>query len=486
MLLVLLTLGTASAGPVDLVGFGAPAMARAGGGVALTDGAQTAFRNPATLQDMELAELAVGASLFRMQFAPFPDVWWDTNQDGLIDDQDTPLELDQPVDPADAVWVALGRPIGSRFGIAFNAVVPVRRMLRIQTFEPSLPEYFMLENRAQRFDMALSFGWEQLDGISVGGGVEVIARARYSLTTTLDVTVRGAQEGDTDAGSLVTDLALDPHEMTLDIVPGLAPVASLYIDFGRFLPVLDGLTLGGVFRGATGLPVDVTVDVQANITAQDVGEAADIGTTILVPIHLSVYDHYVPTRWSLGAAWSRPDLLRIYADAYRTRWAGMPISVAHVVDTEVQSQLLSLPDPTVADGNPLDATLRNTWSARAGGEITLPAIHVGGRADALRPILRAGWGYEPTPLVSQASTTALLDADRLILAGGAGVEHLDPFGLVEGPVRWDLFGQVHVLGQGELPVDTTAYRAGAPVDGGSIPVGGMLWTAGLQWSIDHL
>lgn len=473
------------AGPVDMVGFGSAAMGRGGGGVALVDGAQTAFRNPATLQDMEAAQLALGFGLIRTALDPVPGLWWDTNQDGWIDDQDSPLELDVEADPADAIWLALGRPVGGRFGLAFNMMVPVRRMLRIETFEPSLPSYFMLDNRMQRFDMALAFGWEQIPGISVGGGVEVIARARYSLDTTLSVQLRGAKKGDSELSALVTDIQLDPHTMVLDIVPGLAPTASLYWDVGTQIPALEGLALGACYRGSTGLPVDVKVDLQANIGVEELGELDPLGVVLLVPIRLDVFDHFVPARWSMGLSWSTPELLRVYGDLYHTIWAPMPLSVAHVVDTEVQSQLLQLPDGEVQDGNALEAHLRNTWSTRLGGEVNLRPVQVGGRAEALEFTLRAGFGTEPSPLVSQGSTTALLDAGRMILAGGAGLAHGDPLGLVAGPVAWNLHGQVQLLGKGELPVDTTTYRAGAPVDGGTIPVGGLLWTAGLQWSIDY-
>ena len=477
--------GRALAGPVDLVGFGSPSMARAGGGVALLDGAQGVFRNPALLQDMQASQLAVGGWLLRGNLDPVQEVWWDTNRDGLVDDSDSPLQVDVQPDPADAIGVALGRPIGERFGLAFAATLPVRRMLRIQTFEPSLPTYFFLDNRAQRFDMTLGFGWEQLPGLSVGGSVQVIARARFTLDTTLDVTLRGATEGDEELGALVSELTLDPHTMTLDIVPGLAPVAGLHWDVGELIPALDGLALAGNYRGSTGLPIDVDVDLQANLDLRDVGDLEPLGTTVLVPIHLAVFDHYLPARWTMGAGWTSPDRFRAFVDLFHTRYAPMQISVAHVVDTEVQSQLLQLPDPSVADGNPVTATLRNTWSTKAGGEVYLPRWEPGRGIGWLQGVVRGGFGYEPSPLVAQGSTSALLDADRLILAGGLGVAHGAPFGLIEGPVSWDAHVQVHMLGEGSLPVDTTTYRPGAPVDGGGVPIGGTLWSAGAQWSIDY-
>ncbi|NOY26785.1 MAG: hypothetical protein GXP62_13010 [Oligoflexia bacterium] len=482
---LLLWVGAALAGPVDLIGFGSPAIGRGGGGVALVDGAQGVFRNPAGLADMPGAQAVLGAQLVRGRFDQVPDVWWDTNRDGLVTDADSPLQVNVQPDPADAIWLALGRPIGSRFGIALNATIPVQRVLRVQTFEPSLPNYAFLDNQAQRFDMALGFGWEQLPGLSVGLSVEVIARTRLTFDATLDVTLTGAGKDGQDLSALIGDLTLDPHAMTLDIVPGLAPVAAVYWDVGKLLPALDGLAIGTTYRGASGLPVDVGVDLQANFNIEDVGSLDPVGVTLVVPLNLSLYDHYVPARWAMGAAWSLPDRLRLYVDVNRTMLAAMPLSIAHTVNTEVQSQLLSLADPVVGDGNEVDVTLRNTWSTRGGAEISLPRWDLGGEIGWLQGVLRVGAGYQPTPLVSQGTDSAVLDADRLILAGGLGVAHGDPFGLIAGPISWDAHVQVQTLGRGTLPVDTTPYRPGAPVDQGGLPIGGKIWMAGLQCAINY-
>ncbi len=478
-------IGTALAGPVDLVGFGSPGMARAGGGVALVDGAQTAFLNPALLQDMESTQLMVGAFLLRGSMRPMPGVWWDTNRDGLIDDSDPPLSVEVDPDPADAISIALGRPIGGRFGLAFNATVPVRRLLRIQTFEPSLPVYPMLSNTAQRFDMALGFGWEQLPGLSIGGAVQVIARSRFSLTTTLDLHLRGAEEGDTGVEALISELSLDPHLMTVDIVPALAPMAALHWDVGRVAPALEGLALGATWRASTGVPVDVEVDLQANVQVEDVGELGPMGLTLLAPLRLVVFDHYLPEQWAFGAAYRREDRFVLFLDGRHTRFGPMQLSVAQVVDSEVRSQLLGDASVPIEDGNPAGGELRNTTSVRGGGELTLPRWEPGQGLGWLQGVVRLAAGYEPAALRAQGASTALLDADRLLLAGGLGVAHGDPFDLVAGPVRWDLHVQAQVLGEGQLAVDTTPYRAGAPVDGGSLPIGGTLWTAGLQTSIDY-
>src|SRR5262249_15837319 len=109
-----------------------------------------------------------------------------------------------------------------------------------------------------------------------------------------------------------------------------------------------------------------------------------------------------------------------------------------------------------------------------------------GKLKYIRLSLRGGFGYAPSPLVRQGTGTAFLDADRLVFAGGLGVEHGAPWGHVKGPLSWDLYFQGHLLASGSLKLpDDEAYTAGAPVDGKAIPIGGRLWTAGLQWSMEY-
>ncbi len=484
-MLVLLAGATALAGPVDLYGFGAIGGARCGGGMALPEGSQTVFLNPALLQDASAAQLVVGAGLQRGRMAAVPGVWWDTNRDGLIDTSDPPLQVDVDPDPADAVWVAVGRPIGGRFGFGFNAVLPVSRLLRIQTFEPSLPAYPFLGNAAQRFDMALGFGWEQLPGLSVGGAVQVIARSRFSLVTTLELGLRGAEEGEQELSALVTELSLDPHQLTVDIVPALAPMVALHWDVGRLVPRLDGLSLGAAWRASTGVPVDVDVDLQANLSLDELGELEPLGLSLLAPLRLRVYDHYLPEMWSLGIGWRRPERYALFADLRHTRLSRTQLSVAQVLDSEVDLQLLGQGALSLGDGNEVQVVLRDTTGFRLGGEVWLPRVVPAAEFGGLRGVVRLALGREPSALAAQGARMALLDADRLLLGGGIGVLHDDPFHLVAGPVRWEAHGQLQRLGEGELAVDTTPLRAGAPVDGGTLPIGGALWAAGLQWSIDY-
>ncbi len=461
-------------------------MGRAGGGVAIDDGEESVFLNPATLPGREYPQLSVGFLDASMAFTPFPALAWDTNRDGLLDDTDTPLVLQPEYDPVQALLIGTTRPIGPTFAFAFGLLVPTQRILRLATFEPQLPTYFMYANRVQSYELGVAAGWRPWKGISVGGGVAMIPRARYSIDATLDMTVTGADEADTDASDVVT-MSMDVHAMQLDLIPGFAPHLGLHWDAGQALPALDGLTLGASWRGEAGLPVDVDIDLQINARTADTGDLDALALPLVLALQLGVYDHYVPEQWIGGASYTLLDTLTVSGEVRFTRWDRMQVSVAHVTESALQGVATDFGDDPVADGNPSTLTMAPTVSPRVGLDLRLPPIDAGKHLGELRLSTRGGFGIEPTPLVSQTAASALLDSDRVIFAVGAGIEHDDPFRKVTTRrVRWDGYFQYHILADGELARPGPATRtAGYSVDGSPIPIGGHLVAAGLQWSLEY-
>ncbi|MDG1480884.1 MAG: hypothetical protein P8R54_14910 [Myxococcota bacterium] len=479
------------AGPVDVYGFGAPAMGRGLGGVALTDGVAGLFNNPASLQHLTTNQIIAGYALLRHDLTELPGVRWDTNQDGRIDSVDEPLYPSSQYGRADGLMLGLGRNVGERFGLGIAAFMPVDRLMDINTFDAQIPTWFMYRSRMHRFEAALGGGWEMFPGLSVGGAVELIAQARFSMRGTLSASVTGAEEGDEALGEVIGDTTLDIHEMSLDVEPSLAPIIAFMWDVGQLVEPLKGLSIGGTWRGTTGLPVDVDIDLQINATVEDIGDFEATTITLLAPFELLMFDHYIPARLSLGAAYRWRDTLRVYGDLRRTAWDEMPLNIAQVIQGSVSGQLIGEDALTLSDGNAYSLVLIPTWSSRAGAELCLPDLQAGellGIADfgTMRPTLRAGWSFEPTPLIEMGSDVALLDTDRMVFTAGLGLEHESPFGLMEGPVVWDAFIQHHALAAGSIPVVySDEYSPGAPVDGGGIPVGGRLWAAGLQGSMNY-
>jgi len=180
----------------------------------------------------------------------------------------------------------------------------------------------------------------------------------------------------------------------------------------------------------------------------------------------------------------------LYGEAWYTRWSKMQINVTEVVFAHLDSPLFDIDDSVIHEGNVTDFEWRDTWSARGGAEVALPRIDLANRFGYLQLRVRGGGGVEPTPLVSQSEYTAILDAGRLVVAGGIQAEHEDPLRLAK-VARWSAFGQVHVLGRGSLERRWLGQpTAGYPIEVGgdgmtSIPVGGRIWTAGLQLDLDY-
>jgi len=232
--------------------------------------------------------------------------------------------------------------------------------------------------------------------------------------------------------------------------------------------------------------VSVDLDLQINATIEEIGDFEPTTLVVLTPLELAVYDHYVPPRVVIGAAWSTSELWRVYADAIWTGWEQMPLNVAQIRSGALESQLLTGEEIGVVDGNTHVVSLGSVWSWRMGSELSLPQIELSDSLGALETVVRAGWAMEPTPLQGLGEGVSMVDSDRMVLTGGLGVTHGSPFESLTGPVSWDVFAEYQLLANREVPVSySDPYAPGALISGDSIPVGGSLWGTGLQLRLDY-
>lgn len=467
----------------DSYGAGGRLIAMGGGGVAVVEDGAASLVNPAGLYRIRRPTVSMGVSAAMARFAPVPDLWWDTNRDGLLDENDPPLAYSADVDDAIGTHFSAGRNVGGKFALGISGYVPSGRLIRFSTFEPSLPNYVMYDNRPQRYALAVGVGGQVLPGVALGAGIDLVPSARYDVALTIDAVVTGTEDPDDDLDALIREVTVDVHEMDLDLVPGFAPLLGVQIDAGKWAPSLDGLWLGASWRGSVGLPISVDLDMQTNIRVEDVGSLDPIVFAALLDAGLALYDHYVPSMLSLGAAYRAEGVLSAYVDVRRTAWQRMTLNVARVASAELESPLVDLGD-FVGDGNAFDVGLRNTWGARTGVEIWLPKVELASDLRYVRLFARGGFQYEPTPLVRQGPESAILDADRFGFSWGMGFETWDPFELVDGPVRLDAYGQRHLLSSALLPRASDGPVAGYPVDAAGIPVGGAVWVVGGQAGFD--
>lgn len=479
----LLAVSLAHASPAEIYGFGGRKMGRAGEGVALADGPESILSNPASLPGQSLRQVSVAALGTYSVFSDVQPVWWDTNQDGLVNETDTPLDVGPAYDPVAGLMIGAVYPITDTLTMGAAFFLPATRIIRIETFEPQLPTYLFHANRAQRYDLGLAAGWRPALGMGVGAGVQVVPRAELALDGTIDLRVEGAQEGDT-APSDVLGLGLDVHRLRVDLVPAIVPTLSLHWDAGEAVTALDGLQLGATWRGEGGLPVVTEINLQINAGTASVGDLEDLVVPLVLGMQLGVFDHYVPSQLVMGAGYTVGDTLTLSADIKRTAWDGMQLSVAHLEKGSMTGTGLQLGAEAVTDGNPADVTFAPTWAPRVGVDLRLPGGEVRHLGD-VHPVVRAGFGWEPSPLVAQGPETALLDASRSVFALGVGAEANDP--LREGHVtRLDGFAQYHVLASDFYTrAAPAAATAGYPMDGQPIAVGGSLLAAGLQWSTTY-
>ncbi|MCB9759223.1 MAG: hypothetical protein H6739_05245 [Alphaproteobacteria bacterium] len=476
----------AYASPAEHFGFGAHAIGRGGAGVAMPGDAGSSLLNPAAMADREGSQFFFAYQLARFNFEPLPRVYWDADRDGLISGPEDSLQPQNRYDPADAMQIGLARDVRGWFQVGLAISMPRGRLLRLYTFDPSVPTYFMYRNRAHRYAVAASVAASPVRSLQLGAGVRVVSHSRLDVNFTLDGTVAGEPGEDSDLSDLVA-VGADAHEIDFDLVPDLVPQLGLRWDLGELFPPLEGLAVGGTWRGEGQIPVTVNIDGQINAGAEDIGDIEPAVAVLVAKTQLLLMDHFLPRQARGGVAYTFRDVVSGYVDVDYTWWSRMALNVSHFANPDFTATLADLSELDIQDGNNLSGVvLRNTVGVRGGVDAHLPHFPMPGRFAPARASVRAGVGYEPSPLVEQTAETALLDSDRLLFAGGLGLDHAAPFALVEGPWSWDVFGQLHVLAPGTLQrPNPDTPRAGYPVDGAEIPIGGRIFTAGLQWSLDY-
>ncbi len=472
----------------DAFGVGARWSGAGAAGVAVVEDGAAAALNPAGLARIRRPTAGIGFTLVDPTVRPIPPLWWDTNRDGLTDENDEPLNWDAGFDSVLGVQVQAARPLGGKFGLGFSAFVPGSTVIRFKTIEPELPNYVLWENRLQRFSAAAGIAGEVLPGVNLGISADLLARAKLSVALTADVSA-SIEGTPSTAGELVTGAVIDVHGIDLNVVPAVAPVVGVALEPGKWIDALDGLVLAAAYHPALGLPIDVDLDLQANVAASDLGTLDPIIGAVVADAGLALFDHYVPRRVALGIAWRREDVFTIYAETRWTDWTGLQENVAELSRAEISAPLFDVPSESIRDDNTAAveaAHFRSVWSVHLGSELHLPEIPTTGKCRYFRPTARGGFGYVPTAMVSQSTASAFLDTDRIYFTIGSGLEHWDPFALVDGPVRYDIFFQWHSLASTTLLRSSETPTPGFPVDPkAGLPIGGNIVVLGGQWGFEY-
>jgi long-chain fatty acid transport protein len=365
---------SASADPLDELGFGAAATGMANARGALAVGAEAIHTGPAGLALAERPELLVGWQIAHDRLRI------DGGDANLLDAHGTSFGLALPF-----------RVRCARIAAGIALYFPDQYLARVKLTPLGEPHYVRFETQSHRIVV------EPMAGIAIGGwsfgaGLSLLADAR-SKKLAFDIgVVGGDKQGDAEL------------DLTLPI--RMAPLLG-----ARWRPS-STLELAAMFRGELGLDLDLDILANVNVPNVITGDAT---------VTLRSTSFFTPMRASISAAYHpRPDLA-ITADVTWEHWSALGSGVP---DLRV---LLALDiAPPLVDPMQVPSSFHDIVTPRAGVQWTR-----GARA------LRAGVAYLPSPVSAQTGITSFADGDRMLASAGAGVR-IEPNGVLAQPIDLDL------------------------------------------------
>lgn len=376
----------ASANPLDNFGYTSRLIGMGGAGTAAAGTYDAAYYNPAGLGLLNGTELGIGVQLYR-PFLKATTHALDTMTGRLeATTADRAAKLGTLYDIGLASPIPLGKGLDRVLFVGLNVVVPGTTLYEIRE-RPRNEAYFpFLEDRNRRLvlNAAVAARWKWA---MLGVGLSMLP----DVTGRVTVDFRGA-DGD--------------NRVDVDVGAHVSPNVGLL-----FEPV-QGLLLGVTWRGANRtyleLPVSMTVSGGSKFDARVVA-----------------YDWSTPHELAIGASWNDGNWL-VTGD----------LTVSFFRQFRQSS-------PSVVVGNSAGGAKSPAWEPA-------PALHdavtvrVGGEYRVLPALLvRAGFGYQQSPVPAQTDVSNLLDGDRLTGSVGLG---FDASGVGGPPIDVD----VHFAGTGLL------------------------------------
>lgn len=268
-------------------------------------------------------------------------------------------------------------------------------------------------------------------GLDIGGVVSI--GAALSITPSLDAPTRVRYvpgRGETPDENVVIEI-----ERELDT---LASALA-----GLRLQVIETLSIGLSYRQA--------------VSASAAGPNDTIAGSVVVNDAIDFYDYWAPEEVAAGVALTPAWPWSLSLDLVWSRWSGY-----RTIHNRV-------PDPQLED----------VWVVRTGFEWS-PWNGVQ---------LRAGYGYEPSPVPPQVAESNFIDGDRHVLAAGVG---LDLHALLSWSMALDLHVRTHITAsqtatkQADRLPDADPEATGRQIDNLGYPgfsASGGLWQAGLTLTL---
>jgi long-subunit fatty acid transport protein len=388
----LLTATAARANPFELFGYTPRAIGMGDAMTAVGDDLAASFYNPAGLIGHKKAEFGLG----------FADTISQLHIDRANNSTSAPsssMVENSPRFELGIIFPLGGELLKDRVVIGIGGGHPVGSLIRVQTVDQSHPQFYMYQSKAQRFALDAAIGIRIINGLSIGGGVQITAEQIGSVNFQLDVASRQFKARD------IT--------VNLNTIP--TPTAGILIEPG------DTIKLGLSWRRESRL-------YYTQPTTIDLG---DIGA---LKLDVQGIAQYWPDVFSAGISIKPTSRLLIAAQVDYLRWSKSPNDQVSVKVT---------PSGTVLAGIGLDSLLGfGSQDAHPGfSDILEPHLGVEYAANDVITVRAGGWMRPPvTP--DQNGTTNYLDNFTEAVSGGVSFRFIDPLRVFTDPVTFDLGGQV--------------------------------------------
>ena len=380
----------------ELFGFGSRSPGMAGGCIALSEGFEAVYANPAGLAWTPRQSFAFGY----MRTDMFLEA---RGADGALQDAQA-VERPGGLSFGAAVPLPLPGDWNDRFHLGVGLYIPDSDLIQAHVPAPFEPGFPIIGNRANTLGIHAAGAVRVTDWLRLGAGVKVLAR-------------------------LIGDIQVSPNvvgQLSSSIVDELKSTWALLA--GVTVGPFDGFRVAAAFRGeevgSFSLPIRA-----------DLGDAFPIEVPTIRIQGVAQYD---PRSIALATSWSPGAWLATEASVTFKQWSRHPEPI------ETATPGAEAPPPI---------GLEDTLSLRLSAETT------GSLAPLWRWEARLGYGFEPAPAPAQRGPNNHLDNDRHIAALGASFTRVFPSEAEddERTVTLHLFAQHHLLTRRRHIKDTTLH-----------------------------
>ena len=381
--------------PFELFGFTPRAIGLGGAMAGLSDDLAGAFYNPAALVGHSKTEFGLG----------FADSISNLHIDRLSNSTVPSSQVEtSPRFELGLIFPLGGSLLKDRVAIGIAGGHPVGALIRVQTVDQSRPQFYMYQSKPQRFALNAGIGIKIVDGISLGGGVQVIAQQIGKVRFALDMATR----------------RFSAREITTDLNTVPTPMAGLLFEPG------DNLKIGLSWRREAKLYYEQPTDI-------DLGDIGDLN------LGVKGLAQYWPDVFSAGVSFHPHPRWLVSAQVDYLLWKNAPRD---------QVQVTLTPSGPVLDGLGLSQLLAFGSQDVSPGFVNILVPHLGIEFEAADFLtVRAGGFARPPVTPDQTGTTNYLDNFTEAVSAGATLRFCDPLRVFTEPVSFDVAGQLIIANE---------------------------------------